>query len=258
MITLLQAEDLADYTALSSLEPVIGARLHTQLAVYGTSGGIAGQWIARDSAGTPTAALLRFSGWMVICAGAGVDIPELADFLQAVGGFRYIEGSSALVRALGGFLSGVCDSSCTMCYPGEPPAQTGADVCDDPSLEDVHRLLCTESLAGSAPWTEWYPHTSHLVRHGLGFAAAIYEDGQAVATGGVYASGAGYGVIGGLTTLQAYRSRGYAGRIVRHLCRACIRRGWTPVLFCAGDSLADYYRTLGFVPLGHWAQLDLG
>lgn len=259
MITYLEERDRADYLTVCDTEPVIGGRMHTVLAVYGLGSAIADAWLARDGEGRPTAALLRFDSWMVAAVTEGVDVPELAEFLRAVGGFGTIEGSPSLCRELKPWFPGVYSSAGTMAYLGDPfPGDMGI-VEGNPPLKEVYSLICQGSpfMAKHARWDSWYPHTSHLVRHGLGFAAMVYADGRPVATGGVYTTSPRYGVIGSLTTIPGYRGRGYAALITKYLCNRLLERGLTPALYCAADSLAAYYGRLGFSALGKWAEIAL-
>lgn len=259
MITWLEEKGRADYLAVCDTDPVIGARMHTALGVYGLGSAISEGWLARDGEGRPTAALLRFDGWMVIAATGGADIPELAEFLRAAGGFGTIEGSPALCRELTRWFPGVYASADTMAYLGEPFPDAPGMVKGNPPLRDIYDLICRGSpfMAEHARWDSWYPHTSHLVRHGLGFGAVVYADGRPVATGGVYTASPRYGVIGSLTTLPGWRGRGYAAAITKYLCNRLLERGQTPALYCAEDSLAAYYGRLGFTPLGKWAEISL-
>ena len=261
MIVYLDEVRRADWLALCGSEPVIGARMQTVLAAYGLNSGIADYWLALDADGLPAAALMRFDGWVVAVADCErLILPELGDFLQTIGEFRFLEGSPALAGAVAKWVPGALEMGSTMRYNGGyPPGDTGISISGAPPLQEVYNLIRSGSafMASTTRWEAWYPHTSHLIRHGLGFAAVLYEpDGFPASTGGVYAIGGEYGVIGSLATDPERRGRGYAARIVRHLCARCIDRGLVPVLFCASRGLVAYYQRLGFAVNGQWAQIE--
>ncbi len=237
----------------------MGARMHTQLAVYGYDSPIATHWLAQLEDGTPTAAILRFDGWVTIIATPTVDIPELATFLQVVGEFGYIESTPFVCRQLSPFFPGEYTSSHTMTYLGEPVLQLEPHICTNPPLRQVYDLICAGSsfMANTTHWDSWYPHVSHLVRHELGTAVMLYQEDMPVVTGGIYTTSDSHGVIGSLTTLGAYRGKGYAAQITRSLIHWCQSRGLTPALYIAQDSLAEYYGKLGFSPTGQWAEIKL-
>lgn len=246
-----------DFIAACSFDPIIGARLYTLLRCYGCSMPGLRLWLAQEN-GVPTAAISRFDGWLVFSASGRVDVEELGGFVRAIGEYRYIEGAPEVCARLG--IEGEFESSHTMRYA----AASGFDedfgaVCENPRLSDVYHILCTENpwFANTTSWDGWYPHTSHLLRHGLGFAAVLCADGVPVSTGGVYTMGEQVAVIGGLATLHAYRGRGYASVLTKYLINKILAQDKIPALFCASDSLARYYEGFGFVQSGKWGEITL-
>ena len=75
-----------------------------------------------------------------------------------------------------------------------------------------------------------------------------------MSTASVYHLGAGYGMIGSVATLPAYRGKGYASQAVLAAAGWVMCRGAIPVLLPAGEELLPFYTHLGFSPWGEAGQ----
>ena len=256
MICLVQEGNLPAFLQATSLDAILGARLYTQYQVYGLEYPAMNFWLQQNENGEATAALSRFDGWLTVSAGERADLDELAEFARMLGGFSRLEAAPALCECLRG--DGKLDGGLMFCYKGEGFGGMHPGVHTQPALRDVYQTICAANtwFSDTTNWAGWYTHTSHLLRHRLGFCSAVQKDGKVVSTGGVYTMGQCVAVIGGLATLPGYRGRGYAAQILHQLVDVALQQGKTPALFCAEESLVGYYSRNGFVPAGRWAEVQ--
>lgn len=258
MISLVSEKNRADFTAACGFDEIIGARMVTLLACYGLDCDFSTLWLQRLENGEAAAAISRFDGWLVISANKLADLEELSAFAAAVGGYRYIEAAPFVCKALG--IQGEYEESHMMRYAsGSVLAEDCRGIDENPRLSDFYAVITAANpwIAATTGWGGWYTHTSHLLRHGLGFAALIRENGKPVSAGGVFTAGESLAVISCVATLEESRRKGYAAIITKHLAGKIISQGKTPALFCASDRLADYYGRLGFSRAGKWGQITV-
>lgn len=261
MISLVSGQSEADFISACGFDEIIGARMLTLLTCYGLNRDFCGLWIQMAEGGGPTAAISRFDGWLVVSASPHADLDELSAFAAAIGEYRYVEAAPFVCKAFG--LGGVCgeyDESHMMRYAsGRVFGGDYAMIDESPPLNEFFAVITAANpwIAAVTNWSGWYTHTSHLVRHGLGFAALIGENGSPAAAGGVFTASGKLAVISCIATLPEYRGKGYASLITKYLVDKIISQGKTPALFCASDSLADYYAAFGFSHSGKWGQITL-
>lgn len=260
MIALLTPEKEEDFLRACAYSPFFGARILTLLRAYGYGMRDAQFWLATGGNSVPTAAICRFDGWLDISAEEETaDLGELAAFAAAVGELGYIETSRTVGEFLSRSIPGKFESSHIMRYMGGRPEGDFSAVDPSPPLAEVYRIIRAGSpfMKETTLWESWYPHVSHLVRHGLGFCCTVLEDGKPVSTGGVYTMGEECAVIASLSTLPEHRGRGHAALAVKHLVSRVLELGKTPILSAASDGLLPYYQKLGFVSVGRWGMLSV-
>lgn len=252
MISLVSAENRNGFLNACLFDDICGARMHTLLDCYGLNTAISLLWLQTDGESNPTAAISLFAGCLTVSASNRADMDELAGFARTIGGFRYIEAAEHVCKAIasGGRYTGLY----TMRYDSGKFNESFSGIIENPSLREIYYVLCDTdpAFAGSADFTGWYAHTSHLFRHNLGFACALIENGITVSTGGVYTSGEHIAVIGCVATLPDFRCKGYATTITKYLINRILDAGKTPTLLCATDELAGYYGRLGFTDSGKY------
>jgi GNAT superfamily N-acetyltransferase len=248
-------EKLELFRAAARLEPVSGARVQTLEKMFGPGARELGLWVQSDNLGRPTAAISRYGGTMTVTGSVIADLEELVEFARTVGGFSHLSAPPALADMLSDL--GRIRRFTGMTREAPPFADDFSEVQGAPVLPGVYELLCAIDPAFGAATSKdaWYVHTSHLLRHELGYCAGVYDNRKLVSTGGVYASGETHSVISGLATLDAYRGRGYAGLICRYLSNKIIESGRIPALYTVSESLILFYESMGFVPGKRWAEL---
>lgn len=257
MILLVTEASRADFIAACGFDEIIGARMVTLLTCYGLDCRFCALWLQRTEQGKATAAISRFDAWLVISANPAADLRELAAFAAAIGGYRYLEAAPFVCASLN--LCGEYEESHMMRYTGGLFGAEYGRIDQNPRLDEFYAVITAANpwIAATTDWSGWYTHTSHLMRHGLGFAAMLRQNGEAVAAGGVFTAGEKAAVISCIATLEAARGKGYAALITKYLSDKIIAQGKIPALFCASDKLAEYYAALGFSRAGKWGQVEV-
>ena len=253
MISLLAHRQENDLLSAIRQEPFLGIRIHSCHDVYGSDANILIQYDGE----TPTAALMGSKdGRWYVAAGSGSDLDELEAFLRSVYLRSMLSSASICERLsdLGRYHAAPVMTYCRAAVKQE----RSTELWESPAFEDVYGLLgkVNHWFCAESPWDEWYTHHSHLVRHWLGYVCGIYREGQLASTGSITAIGEHYALISNIATLEEWRRKGLAAEVVRHLVYTSVAWSKIPCLFCAEESLAGYYNSLGFVTAGHWAKVE--
>ena len=253
MISILVREQKADLFTAIRQAPLLGVRIHSYHDVYGFDAHILIQY----DGGSPTAALMGSKdGRWYAAAGPNSDLDELEAFFRSVP-LRSLLSSSSLCERISDL--GRYYTAPIMTYSREAVKQEqSTELWKSPSFEDVYGLLgkVNHRFCSESPWDEWYTHNSHLVRHGLGYVCGICREDQLVSTGSITAVGEHYALISNIATREEWRHKGLAAEVVRHLVNTSVAWSKTPCLFCANESLAGYYSSLGFLTSGRWCKVD--
>lgn len=253
MIVYAAPHDRALAAQIAQQDEIIGLDILARLGVYGCGTTAADFWLLHQE--NADAVLCRENGVTRIACPAPerLDTEEIAAFLAATGGFCAVMAEAGLCARL--YPGETMQSAPAMRYVGGFSGKEMHLVHEGISLDALYRLLFPDAPAGMTDAkAHWYAYTSHLFRHGLGFAVSIDDQGVPVSTGGVYAWSETAGLIGCIATDPAHQHRGYGGQLVRYLCDRVLAEGKIPLLLCAEEPLAAYYAQLGFVPFGRWGR----
>lgn len=258
MIFRLDGTNADAYLAACEEEPVIGAQLRADLLVYGADSRDAGFWVQTDERGAPSSAISCIDGRVWVTGAGRSDGSELSAFLRALGGFDRLTAPGPLTASLD--IPGARYSAPIMEYRGGPFHGNYGPVAGGLTLDELYDINaeCFPGFAAGTRRDMWCAYTSHLLRHGHGFAAGVRDGGRLVSTAGVYATGLRYGVIACVATRKGFRGKGHAALLVRYLCDRLIGMGLTPALLCAEDGIAPYYGRMGFQHRGCWERITLG
>ena len=101
----------------------------------------------------------------------------------------------------------------------------------------------------------WYADVSYRMRHGVCRAAVVTEGDQPVSCAMTVAEWTGGAVLGAVSTLPEYRSRGYASACVSTLAAVLQEEGKQVAICPKNETARRLYERLGFVPCGGWGEL---
>ena len=240
-------------------DPLAGAVVQTLFHAYGADDRVARFWVQVDDKDCPTAIVSLVRGGLTVADNPHSDRQELAEFLGFMGGFDRLSCSPGLYEQLG--FPGQSRPLYAMVYEGIPqtPAADFSTITGQIPLKGLFALLCQgdEHFARTAHWDSWYVHTSHLLRHGLGFHVGITQNEALVAACGVYAQSASHAVLSGLVTRPNCRRQGYGRLLMACLIHQVQAMGKTPALYTVEESLCQYYQAMGFRPHGLWMEAAL-
>lgn len=121
------------------------------------------------------------------------------------------------------------------------------------SLDDLAELAAYYAHAGSMARTA--AAVEHPLRDRRIWVAE--EDGSIVAAALTNAETSTLGMVGGVYTPPAQRSRGLASSVCSALCGELLAEGKTPVLYWDAPAAGHIYRKLGFQPVGQWRSVWL-
>ncbi len=148
-----------------------------------------------------------------------------------------------------------CKNGVVMRFDGVSSGTTlHDDILQNPSLRDVYALQ-KAVFADFLRFDGWYVDVSHRVRHGVCHITAKQQDEKLVSVAMTVAETDGFALIGGVATLDAYRSRGFATECIQALLGRLSQQ--TVLIAPSDEHSANLYKRLGFVPWGTWAEISL-
>lgn len=113
--------------------------------------------------------------------------------------------------------------------------------------ESFHRSLYScLSLSGSVSFESFYCDFSPKLFKNLSDGCYIDVDGIVASCALTPYISKTASIISGVSTLERYRRRGFAGDCVKNLCRCLTSRGITDIYLWCEDSRLSFYKSLGF------------
>ncbi len=138
-------------------------------------------------------------------------------------------------------------------YAGEP-SHIDHPLCENPPLPAVYALLA-DNFPHIAPFEAWYVDYSHRFRHGHCHMAAVMNSTTPVSIATTVAEIGEAAILGQVATHVDYRRRGYAALCLRSLIFRL--QGKCLYILPIDDYASKLYQSLGFVPCGTWAELNI-
>lgn len=254
----------ADFLRLASENPIYGAAMLANYAVYHRDDRYLSQWVICSEQGKPHLAVQLYQQTLTVCcAEDDIDTEIFAAFLSIVPEYRSIIAPKAFIESLPERVKTgrQLQQGRAMVLPHQlpdsiPAALDGVQLIQTPNMEQLFKLLCecSSDYRQFADYNFWYADLSFRLRHGLAKVCAIKQDG-------IYVSAAcafyltGNAVIRDVCTLNDYRHRGYAQAVVVELSRELLKGDLKPMLLSVSLESDRLYQTVGFVPCSEWAGL---
>ena len=135
-----------------------------------------------------------------------------------------------------------------------PPAAGFPAVETTPSMQEVMAVFAANHPEDSAAdHSRIYADLCARRNHGLGCMYGIRSDGYLASVAGMFAITPSRAYLGGVETLPAHRSQGYASAMLQRLCHDFAGRD---IYLLCGPSLFSFYAPLGFAPLPPCAAIS--
>ncbi len=225
-----------------------GCRIQSAAEAYGLNEPFAQFWTQGDKA-----ALCKLDDAVVLDAAGDADFTEITDFIRMTGAAKLL--CSAQTAEQIGFPA-VCHGQ-IMAYRNTVKAEIPAGFELNPSLREVHALLCESATATFVPpeFEPFYMDLSHRIRHGAAVAAGIRQGETLVSCAVCIAKTADKAVISAVAVKPEQQRRGY-GRAVLTALASRLQQSEI-YIFRVQDENEDFYRAFGFLPCGEFAELSV-
>lgn len=254
----------ADFLRLAHENPIYGAALLANYAVYHWDDRYLSQWVICSEQGNPHLAVQLYQQALTVCcAEDDIDTEIFAAFLSIVPEYRsiiapkaFIEGLPERVKAGRQLRKGAAMVLSHKSPQSLPEVPVGMQLIPTPNLEQLFKLLCecSNDYRQFADYNFWYTDLSFRLRHNLAKAIAVKQDG-------IYVSAAcafyltGNAVIRDVCTLNDYQRRGYAKAVAGELCRELLKGDLQPLLLSVSLEADGLYQKVGFEHCSEWAGL---
>lgn len=220
------------------------ARITALFDTYGADYCFARFWVQTVD-GEQTAAVSSIDGEMTVCCLESADFEELSAFINAVG-YSSVTCHEKYVSTLGLKPE---KASFIVRFKGN----SGADkkgILRDFDKRKIYDLLC---LCGFelGDYKAFLADVCSRLNKGTASLAVIEDGGEPLACAFALFEGRKSVLLGAVATNPLVRGRGYASRVVGLLANEKLEK--SVFLFCRNDSLADFYKKIGFEIEGRWA-----
>lgn len=225
------------------------ARITALFNTYGAGQSFALFWVQRIN-GIPVAAVSKIDGSMTICAGKNTDFEELGAFMNAAG-YGSLTCCEECMQKLG-----IEDykTSYTVRFVGDAELQK-LEFVRDCDKRKIYDLLC-ECGFELGDYGAFLADVCARLNKGTASFVAAEENGDVNACAFALFEGAKSVLLGAVATSPSARGRGYASALVGAL--ASEKSAKEVFLFCRNDSLLEFYKKIGFEPVGRWSVKEIG
>lgn len=218
------------------------ARITALAETYGTEQNFAMFWVQKIDE-IPVAAISRVDGNMTLCCGENAGSEELSCFINAVG-YSTLTFDMAFAEKLGIVPQ---KSSFTVKYTGDAECY---DVLTDYNKKDIYALL-TECGFELGDYNSFLADVCARLNKSTASLVADEYNGRLCACAFALFEGEKSVLLGAVATSPESRGRGCASKLVGTLAET--KKEKEVFLFCRNDSLLDFYKKIGFEPIGKWA-----
>ena len=218
------------------------ARITALCETYGTEQSFAMFWVQKIDK-IPVAAISRVDGNMTLFCKENADFEELSCFMNAVG-YSTLTFDAEYAEKLG---LNPQKSSFTVKYTG------GAERCNvltDYDKKEIYTLL-TECCFELGDYKAFLADICARLNKSTASLVAAETEGKLSACAFALFEGEKSVLLGAVATSPAARGRGYASKLVGTLAES--KKEKEVFLFCREDSLAEFYKKIGFETVGRWA-----
>ena len=222
------------------------ARISALAATYGFEQSFALFWVQYVD-GNPVAAVSRLDGNMSVFCGANTDFEELAAFIKTVG-FSVLACREENMKKLGFEAD---NASYIVKYEGASDGED-PDVLWDYDKKKIYELLndCGFEMGSFSAFASDY---CSRLNKGAAMLAAIENESLDACASALFI-GKSSVLLGAVATRKEARGKGYASKAVKALANRFDDK--TVYLFCRNDSLLAFYKKMGFVSDGKWAEIS--
>lgn len=220
------------------------ARITALFNTYGAGQSFALFWVQRIN-GIPVAAISRVDGSMTLCAGENADFDELRAFVNAAG-FISLTCCEECMKKLG--IEDYKTSYTVKFIGGAKPQEL--EFVRDCDKRKIYVLLC-ECGFELGDYGAFLADVCARLNKGTASLAAAEENGDVIACAFALFEGSKSVLLGAVATSPLARGRGYASALVGTLAKEKSEK--EVFLFCRNDSLLEFYKKIGFEPVGKWA-----
>lgn len=242
MIRYVSPQDKAVAVHLEKLcTGVCGCRILCLLQSYGQYDNLADLWLQYSDGGEITAAIIRYSGDLTAAVSAGADLPELREFIAALGAVS-VQSEVSLAED---------DTQAVIMGPTEIRAPVSAITVEHfPSPKAVYALLeqCRGEDFPVPAYEDFLLDYSHRMRHGTALCCTVMRGETAVAFAMTTALSDREAVIGSVCTAPAFRRQGIGTACVAALIDAL--NGRKVFIVRHPERNEAFYRRLGFENVG--------
>lgn len=235
-----------------------GCKIASLAQAYGLDTPFAGFWIQTDPKGTVTAVLSKLEGTAVLCAQDCADTTELREFLSMTGAeiSLYCPEKLTIPKVQNKKTGWVMKLIVSTDPRKENVFRHSFLMEDNPSLQQVHSLLCSCAKEGfrPPPFAPFYVDMSHRIRHQAARCVGVWEEGRLISCACTVAETNCCAVLGAVATHPDRQGNGLGRAVVSTLTAQLKEEGKEVFLFRGLKENQQFYERLGFINVCRWEE----
>ena len=230
---------------------VFGTRIFAYFNTYGAKFDFLKVWLQLGEDETPLAAISLMDADMTLTAKENADFEELRWFIKMTP-FSSLQCERGVMKKLN-FTESIWGY--VVEYKEHLPSESGL-VTNNVDFKEMYSLISGVKLLGVGEYLPWLSDITYRVNHGTALPGAIYENGTLCACAAALFITENAALLGAVATQPEYRGKGFGGTLVKTLGSIMLREGRRAELLCKNDSIVEFYKSVGFFPVGEWAILN--
>lgn len=250
---MLKLAETADLINDFCTRDAFGTKIAGYFASFGGDSRFAQFWVQQDGDGSPTAAICKSCGSVVLSADGSADFEELLQFVGMIG-FSTLSCSLNVCASLGLVPSRSGNIVCYRKAPGE--LKNTAEMPRYPDLREIYSLLVRSGFDRLGDRDDWIADVSLRMNRGAAQWSVISVNGETAACACALFVTQSAAFLGCVAADEKLRGRGLGSAAVLTLAEKYRSEGKRVELFCRDGEIVDFYKKTGFEPVGRWAEYD--
>jgi GNAT superfamily N-acetyltransferase len=213
----------------------------------------------QSDSGEIAALLSVYMGSMTLAAESVADFDELRLYCNASAPHKILSDEGSIINL--GYNPSATGSimrlnEAHIKAPTRDDCEVKAVPADYKSLRELYNLIFPGELRDKEHFDYWYTYNSHMMRHNVSRAAAVFYDESdlPVACAMTQGENENAALISSVKVQSEYRRQGLGSLAVSALSNQLVSVGKTVWLFSRNEDTDSFYSKNGFIMCGNWAK----
>lgn len=258
MIRLLTEKDHEACMKLIGEKPAENLFIIGDIEAYGYSQPFQKVWGEFSADGSLQAVLLKYEGNYLPYAPGEFQAEQFAEIMKSDPDWKMLSGLEEVTAKLEPFIKHKKKQQLYYASCSKLLSEGGTyQEVQKAALDDVEKILELMSAIPEFDSSEKAESKRRNMEKGTTRTYYIEKDGQMISSASTAAENTLSAMIVGVCTLEEYKQKGYATKIMGKLCSEVLSEGKELCLFYDNPKAGSIYKRLGFQDIGRWTMYSI-